>query len=93
MLFEETVTTSGSPASAMLDQISIIDADTIYITFDGVTYTCPKVENSKINRYGSSDDTFSDFPFYIYSVLEDGQSFIGTQTAGTYTIKVEIAAN
>ena len=90
LLFEETVTTSGSPvAQAQLASSQYIDADTIYVTLDGVEYTCPKrtIQGESGNFYGANDPTFADYPFVIQSSSENNT--IITQTAGTHTVKVE----
>lgn len=102
LLFEETVETSGSPvAQAKLAYSQFIDADTIYVTYDGVTYTCPKVWDEQIggNTYGSPNGSsgtpvFSDIPFSIISRSQTSpsvtESYIATETAGTHTVKVEV---
>lgn len=102
LLFEETVETSGSRvAQAKLAYSQFIDADTIYVTYDGVTYTCSKVwdEQTGVNTYGapngsSGTPVFSDIPFSIISRSQTSpsvtESYIATETEGTHTVKVEV---
>lgn len=103
LLFEETVETSGSRvAQAKLAYSQFIDADTIYVTYDGaVTYICSKVwdEQTGANTYGAPNDSsgtpvFSNIPFSIISRSQTSpsvtESYIATETAGTHTVKVEV---
>lgn len=88
-VFEGSVTTvqeeEGDPW-ADLPEVADLSADTIKVTFNGVEYTCEKQsEGGGIIYYGSDD--FSEYPFYI-SINPRGSS-IQTQTAGTYTLKIE----
>ncbi len=98
ILFEETVTTSGSPvATAQLAYSQPVDADTIYVTFDGVTYTCQKnVGSNNVNYYGAPSPEGSpapDFSNIPFSIANDSFIIIATQTAGTHTVKVEVESS
>lgn len=101
VLFEETVTTStsGAPvAQAELAYSQYIDADTIYVTFDGTTYTCQKRHDDEegANYYGAPTVDgrvdFSTIPFSISS-NSTNENYIATQTAGTHTVKVEVESS
>lgn len=85
-VFEGSVTTEGeSDAWGLIPNISAITADSIRVTFNGVEYTCEKVNGG----YGApwDDDAqafdFSTYPFFIT------ETEIHTETAGTYTLKIE----
>ena len=98
VLFEETVTTAQQGefpvAQAELAYSQYIDADTIYVTFDGTTYTCQKRHDDEegANYYGAPTVDgrvdFSTIPFSISS-NSTNENYIATQTAGTHTVKVE----
>lgn len=94
-LTEESVTTiaQGNFNMGALSYSQMIDADTITVTFDGTEYECPKIEAFDANLYGGVSLTpslhpdFSQYPFTILSEAS-GNSF-ATETAGTYTVKIE----
>lgn len=99
VLFEETVTTAQQGefpvAQAELAYSQYIDADTIYVTFDGTTYTCQKRHDDEegANYYGAPTVDgrvdFSTIPFSISS-NSTNENYIATQIAGTHTVKVEV---
>ena len=96
-LCEEAVTTveDNGIYMAQLSYSQLISADTIRVTFDETTYTC-SIANQRTNTtyYGGFDETgpdFSEYPFVILSERgSDGfDNYIGTETAGTHTVKIE----
>lgn len=97
LLTGETVTTVESDvySYAQLAYSSLIDADTLKVTFNGAEYICPR--NDIDGDYGAPYDPdtptydWSEYPFNIVSYTEDGVaiSYLTTETAGTYTIKIE----
>lgn len=94
-LTEEAVTTAqdGDTVDGQLSYSETITADTIKVTFNGTEYICEKTELDNGSAYGASyDDSldsmdWSDYPFSIFS--GKGVSFLETETAGTYNIKIE----
>lgn len=94
-LTNETVTTTaqGTYNMGALSYSQMIDADTITVTFDGTEYECSGVEAFGGYIYGGFSTTptphpdFSQYPFTILSQAS-GNS-LATETAGTYTIKIE----
>lgn len=63
-----------------------ITGDSIKVTFNGNEYVLPKTENG----YGAINEDrpdFNEYPIYI-ATGEDGSTLL-TQTAGTYTLKIE----
>lgn len=93
VLTEESVTTTaqGSINPGMLSYSQFIDADSITVTFDGVEYECPRIAIVGGNLYGGFADgapDFSEYPFAISSSTQHGNEII-TETAGTYSVKVE----
>ena len=92
VLTEETVTTVADHfgATASLSYSTQIDAATIRVTLNGTSYECPRMESpimEGLYMYGASDPSFSDYPFVIQSGLENS---ITTQSAGTYTVKIDV---
>lgn len=93
-LTNETVTTiaqSGFNVGSFSYK-QLINAETIRVTFDGVEYDCPRIAFDDSSMYGGvNPDTqmpdFSQYPFLILSNGTDNQ--IATETAGTYSIKIE----
>lgn len=94
-LTEESVTTEASEdddsAYGNLSYSQYIDADTITVTFNGTEYECPRISADGDSVYGGFADgapDFSEYPFAIGSYSGYGNT-LATQTAGTYTIKIE----
>lgn len=81
-LCDETVTTQDDDGDnvAYLSTSETITAETIDVTFAGTKYTCAK--SGEV--YGGAGFDFSVYPFMLY---DDGTIY--TETAGTYTVKVE----
>jgi len=69
----------------LIEDAPELTADELKITFNGVEYICPK--NAEFGSYGApfNEGTFdwSEYPFNI-----NGSNLV-TQTAGTYTLKIE----
>ena len=97
LLTNETVTTTmgeGNLAEGTLQSVIDFSAyDSVIVTFNGVEYTCPVVLWDGDYGCGSMDGTFTDYPFSIgtFSIdpVSGDQTVLSTQTAGTYSIKVE----
>ena len=97
LLTEETVTTTmgeGDSAEGTLQSVIDFSAyDSVIVTFNGVEYTCPVVLWDGDYGCGSVDGTFTDYPFSMgtFSIdpVSGDQTVLFTQTAGTYSIKVE----
>ena len=97
VLTEESVTTSAQAGVVlgMLTYSQLIDAETIKVTFNGTEYECHRVISDNFNLYGGigqNGPDFSQYPFAITSKLTNegyAQGEIYTETAGTYTIKIE----
>ena len=103
-LTEENVTTvveEGVPfAFGGLSYAELISADTIRVTFNGTEYICEKTVGVDDANYGADFDVetqtfdWSEYPFCIGS-SETGdddtpvRSNLATQSAGTYSIKIE----
>lgn len=95
-LLEENVTTELSGegcADGQMEYAGLIDADNINVTFNGVSYSCSATKTGNDYKYGApiiggtDGFDFSVFPFSIYSGGL-GNTLI-TESAGTYTIKIE----
>lgn len=95
-LTEESVTTvlDGAFNGGTLSYSQLIDADSIKVTFDGVEYECEKTVTDGNISYGASYDPstgtadWSEYPFALASDSNYGNALF-TETAGTYSIKVE----
>lgn len=93
-LFSETATTvlDNGVNSAMLAYSSVIDAETIVVTFDGVEYTCNNNSSETDGDYGApwsgSGYDFSEFPFNLYSY--EGENSLATANVGTYNISAAV---
>ena len=97
-LTDETVTTvkpSGFPldfGDGELSYTSLIDAESIIVTFDGTEYSCTRRGDIDLGyEYGAQNEPpspdWTNYPFSILSV--SGSNSIITQVAGTHTIKIE----
>lgn len=89
-VFEESVTTqaSGDNARAIVQGYDL-SADTIKVTFNGTEYVCEFKETTGYGAgdNGSGDLDWSEYPFNIFP--RGGALKITTETAGTYTLKIE----
>ena len=95
-VFEGSVTTENTDDGVLgnINYESVIDADKIKVTFNGTEYECDKITTPVGNAYGGigeSGPDFSEYPFAIMSGqgLETAQTIVYTETAGTYTLKIE----
>ena len=103
-LTEESVTTvaeEGDPnALGDLSYAELITADTIRVTFNGTEYICENtIDDGGNSQYGAvfDDETgtfdWSEYPFIIgsFGALADDTPYnsLATQSAGTYSIKIE----
>lgn len=91
-LFDGEVTTvhDGGYNEGTFTPDSPITADSITVTFNGTEYGCQNIGTDEYPEYGAPYSgtayNFSEFPFNIYS----GRNMtITTETAGTYTLKIE----
>ena len=94
-VFEDSVTTEiegGAPfAEGNIGGLTNLSADSIKVTFNGTEYECNKIVQGGNNLYGGVGEDgpeFSQCPFTIMSSEGNGTLFF-TQTAGTYTLKIE----
>ena len=89
---ESVTTTQGEFGNAgALAYSTLIDADTIKVTFNGTEYTCDKALSDGVVLYGGAGEQeldFSEYPFAITSAPGMGNP-IYTETAGTYQVKIE----
>lgn len=98
----ESVTTSdsGYGNEGTLSYGSLITADTLKVTIDGIEYECQVTEVGGAYLYGgvtsSFEYDFTNYPFAIKSVPPppfrpggNARNAFATQTAGTYQVKVE----
>lgn len=88
-LTDESVTTtsSGSIARARLAYSTLIDANTIKVTFNGTEYVCDRYDDGFAFTYGALNGDFSEYPFALASL--NGNIALVTETAGTYQVKIE----
>lgn len=100
LLTDESVTTAQDEfgtTTGTLAYSTLIDADTVKVTFNGVEYICENRNHRPLNNnvYGApyNDDTesydWSEYPFYLVGVKSDGINVLGTEIAGTYQVKIE----
>lgn len=90
LLTEETVTTAetdGRTVGNLTYTFQEEPPEILLITFDGVEYNCNRQVEEEANVYGSTDPTFSDYPFSLWVGLSYTRLF--TPSAGTYSIKLE----
>lgn len=102
VIFQETITTraSGDYNSGACSYSGVINYPSLKITFNGVSYDCPKNEVSgpegPVYLYGgfsSQGPDFTDYPFGLMSDPSLPGNICFTETAGTYTVKVENVEN
>lgn len=98
LIWEGNVTTEANPDGAATsgDLEQIVNAPLIKVTFDGEEYALNNNGSGRGGEYGATfdDETqqydFSEVPFHISSMYYNGWHLnIYTQTAGTYSVKIE----
>lgn len=99
VLTEESVTTefNNDAAYGDLSYSQLINQDTITVTFNGTEYECEVVEDFGAYLYGALYDgnldawDWSEYPFQIYSFKNSSglENTLATETAGTYSVKIE----
>lgn len=95
LLTEESVTAvqDGDWAYGDLSYSQLINTDTICVTFNDTVYECERILINGNNTYGAPWDSateiydWSEYPFSITSI--EGYNGLNTETAGTYSIKIE----
>lgn len=90
-LFSETVTTAIGDfgASAVFLYNDVIDIAEITVRFNGVDYSCARIDAFNAHYYGGFSEQgpdFSEYPFAIQS--QDGTNSIFTANPGTYTVAI-----
>lgn len=87
--FDGSVTTTGEggyfAALTLTEELSTTVGDTAIITFNGTSYTCTCLDVG-CPAYGAPVGDFSTYPFNLF---HDGVWIIATESAGTYTLKIE----
>lgn len=88
-LFSETVTTEEGRDgySATLAYGETIDNDSITVTFDGMEYTCPRIDVDDMHYYGGFVNGGQDFTTYPFLIAGHD---VYTETAGEHTIAVSV---
>lgn len=93
-LCSESVTTTGGFPPGQLAYSEWITADTIWVTFDGVEYECPRLnpDDEEWCFYGGYDTDlgepdYSVFPFWIDSE-NTGANYVDSENIGTHTISI-----
>lgn len=93
--FDGTVTTSGERNEGYFTADAQFDASTIIVTFNGDEYECKNIGDDTHPEYGATFNTssmsidFTTFPFNVF--CSTGANYIlTTETAGTYSIKIEV---
>lgn len=93
VLTEESVTTTqggGSFSQGNLTYSQPINADTIRVTFNGTEYECTRtVVGDGEYVYGGFSQGHPDFTEYPFALYSSDANEVYTETAGTYTIKIE----
>lgn len=93
-LFSETVTMGGETGTvAYLEYANLITADPLVVTFNGEEYICPRFDvgdgSYAYGGYGENGYDFSEYPFAIVSLEDEGNVF-RTPDTGTYTISASV---
>lgn len=91
-VFEGSVTTTLESSASIqgLDYNEL--SNSIKVTFNGVEYSCEKnADDSFGATYDESTQAYdwSEYPFAIYPNSSGNSGYIDTETAGTYTLKIE----
>lgn len=88
-VFEGSVTTVMSVDLALADitDLESLSGDSIKVTFNGTEYILPKVADGYGAMTQDEMPDFSEYPLFIVTL--DQPYTIYTETAGTYTLKIE----
>lgn len=89
LLQNETVagTKSGSQYEYQIENL-YINADSITVILDGITYTCQKIVDGSENFYGAVDFDFSEYPFAISSAEEYNETDLYFPSDDEHVIEV-----
>ena len=92
-VFEGSVTTvaEDNVFSGEIEGLGSLTANTIKVTLNGVEYTCERDQDGYYGapfNFETEQYDWSEFPFVI-NTSEPGETWLVTQTAGTYTLKIE----
>lgn len=92
-VFEGSVTTTAEDNvfSGKIEGLGSLTANTIKVTFNGVEYTCERDQDGYYGapfNFETEQYDWSKFPFVI-NTSEPGETWLVTETAGTYTLKIE----
>lgn len=85
-LFSETVVTEndGDFNYGVLAYSEEVPDGNLTVTFDSTDYQCVCADA----EFGSTDESFEDYPFYVFYSGKAGSNAIETATDGTHTIAV-----
>lgn len=93
VLTEEAVTTVAGSRGNMGELSYIFTSEppeTLRITFDGTAYECEAIVNGNNYLYGGIGPSGPDFSQYPFAIQANAELItIFTETAGTYTVKLE----
>lgn len=99
LLTDESVTTKQgiNGCEALLSYSTLINADTIAVTFNGKEYICERFNSLDYNTYGAPFDILSgSFDWSVYPfAIASGEGISGTsnelctELEGTYQVKIE----
>jgi hypothetical protein len=98
VLTEESVTTSNQDGmnGGVFAYTGVINADIIYVTFNGTRYECHAIDFNDYKWYGGFSalgPAFTEYPFIIRSdTTGDSGNILFTEAEGTYTVKIETVA-
>lgn len=87
-VFEGNVTTTDQDGffSGEISGLTSLTADTIKVTFNGTEYELPRNQDG-YGAIGEQGPDFSEYPLFI--VTAETPYVLYTETAGTYTLKIE----
>lgn len=88
-LFSETVTTSTGQFGneAELAYSSLIDVDTLIVTFNGTKYVCPRINLNGMIAYGGIGANGPDFSEYPFAIARLGvKNMVFVENPGSYTV-------
>ena len=93
VLTEESVTTvdqGGFNVGALSYIFTSEPPETLRITFDGTAYECEAISSGDAYSYGGIGEQGPDFSVYPFALnVTPDRTLLFTETAGTYSIKIE----